>query len=212
LRNSTYAGCESSQSISRSSFRRPHVTAGYPRCERSPDTLCWYAASSRVARLTFLAAATFAIPFFMRWQRWLYCLRKPSSRRHTVCTLSTSSMRRKRLPCLPIGPPLAPFARAVFAWNQFEIAGNLLATGEARDIAHRDHERQRRNRTYSRLCHQQTCPFIREATDPTIPETIIPCLPQNKFRNNLRIAGRPSTLHCQIPEQSDITLKDLLAN
>ena len=32
-----------------------------------------------------------------------------------------------------------PFARAVFARNQPEIAGHLLAAGEARDIAHRDH-------------------------------------------------------------------------
>jgi hypothetical protein len=50
------SGCESAQSISRSNRRgdRPRQLAGYPRYERSLDMLCWYGASSRVARLTSL--------------------------------------------------------------------------------------------------------------------------------------------------------------
>src|SRR5271169_4276270 len=47
------SGCESAQSISRSSFRRPHLSAGCSRCERSPDRLCWYAASRTIALLIF---------------------------------------------------------------------------------------------------------------------------------------------------------------
>ena len=46
------AGCESAQSIHRSSLRRPGAPAGCSRCERSPDTPSGYAASSRVVRPT----------------------------------------------------------------------------------------------------------------------------------------------------------------
>jgi hypothetical protein len=42
------SGCESAHSVFRSSFRRPRPMPGCSRCERSPDTWCWCAASRRV--------------------------------------------------------------------------------------------------------------------------------------------------------------------
>jgi hypothetical protein len=42
------SGCESAQSVVRSSFRRPWLMWGCSRCERSPDTPSLCAASSRV--------------------------------------------------------------------------------------------------------------------------------------------------------------------
>src|ERR1700681_1902803 len=45
-------GCESAQSILRSSLRRPGAPAGCSRCERLPDTPVSCAASSTVVRLT----------------------------------------------------------------------------------------------------------------------------------------------------------------
>ena len=103
----------------------------------------------------FLAAATFATPFFMRWQRCLYCLRNPSSSRHTVCTLSTSSMRRNGFPCLLIDPRSPSLTRAVFARDQTQVAGHLLATLEACHISHRDYIGQGRDGTDPGLRHQQ---------------------------------------------------------
>src|SRR5215469_5079797 len=47
------AGCESAQSIQRSSLRRPGAPAGCSRCERSLDTGSGYEASSRVVRPTY---------------------------------------------------------------------------------------------------------------------------------------------------------------
>src|SRR5271157_48472 len=57
------SGCESAQSISRSSFRRPQHVAGCSRCERSPDRLCWCAASRTTARLTSLPPPPLPLPF-----------------------------------------------------------------------------------------------------------------------------------------------------
>src|SRR6266851_1637376 len=45
-------GCESAQSILRSSLRRPGAPAGCSRCERLPDTASECAASSTVVRPT----------------------------------------------------------------------------------------------------------------------------------------------------------------
>ncbi len=45
------SGCESAHSVFRSSFRRPRPMSGCSRCERSPDTLCWCAASRRAVLL-----------------------------------------------------------------------------------------------------------------------------------------------------------------
>src|SRR6266851_352980 len=47
-----HAGCESAQSIQRSSLRRPGPPAGCSRCERSLDTVSRCVASSRVVPLT----------------------------------------------------------------------------------------------------------------------------------------------------------------
>src|SRR5438105_8337765 len=55
------AGCESAQSIQRSSLRQPGPPAGCSRCERSLDTRSGCAASRRTANLR--AAATCATPF-----------------------------------------------------------------------------------------------------------------------------------------------------
>lgn len=57
------SGCESAQSIYRSSFRRPHHTAGCSRYERSPDRLYWFAASSRVALLISSLPPLSLLPF-----------------------------------------------------------------------------------------------------------------------------------------------------
>ena len=46
------SGCESAQSVLRSSFRRPGLLPGYSRCERFPDKLCSCAASRKVVRTT----------------------------------------------------------------------------------------------------------------------------------------------------------------
>jgi hypothetical protein len=46
-----HAGCESAQSIQRSSLRRPGAPAGCSRCERSLDTVSACVASSRVVPL-----------------------------------------------------------------------------------------------------------------------------------------------------------------
>ena len=46
------SGCESAQSVLRSSFRRPGLLPGYSRCERFPDKLCSCAASRTVVRTT----------------------------------------------------------------------------------------------------------------------------------------------------------------
>src|SRR5579864_8492195 len=45
-------GCESAQSVLRSSLRRPGAPASCSRCERSLDIQLGFAASSRVVRLT----------------------------------------------------------------------------------------------------------------------------------------------------------------
>ena len=57
------SGCESAQSVSRSSFRRPQHVAGCSRCERSLDRLCWCAASRTIARLTSALPPSSPLPF-----------------------------------------------------------------------------------------------------------------------------------------------------
>ena len=98
------SGCESAQSISRSSFRRPHHTAGYPRCERSPDRLYWYAASSRVALLTSSPPPPSLLPSSCDGSGAYTRHASPHRADILVCALSTSSIRRNGLPCLLIDP------------------------------------------------------------------------------------------------------------
>src|SRR5579863_4435420 len=57
---------------------------------------------SRIAN--FLAAATFATPFALLWQRCKYSLRNSGSWRTAACAASTSNIRRNELPCLLIDP------------------------------------------------------------------------------------------------------------
>src|SRR5271157_5757284 len=56
------SGCESAQSSSRPSLRRPWGTPSCSRYERFPDTPCWYAASSRVVPLTCVPLPPWRLP------------------------------------------------------------------------------------------------------------------------------------------------------
>ena len=57
---------------------------------------------SRIAN--FLAAATFATPFALLWQRCKYSFRNPGSYRTAFCAASTIYIRMNRFPCLLIEP------------------------------------------------------------------------------------------------------------
>jgi len=64
-------------------------------------------------------------------------------------------LAEKAVALLGNGPQAALAARAVFAGNQAQIAGELLATGKASHIPDGQHESQGRHWPYSGLAHQQ---------------------------------------------------------
>jgi len=86
-----------------------------------------------------------------------YCLRNPSSSRTTLCAASTSSMRRKRLPCLLMAPSRCrppSCARAGSAPDSWPP----VCQRKAGDVADGSARKPRRDRAHSRLAQQQIVP------------------------------------------------------
>ena len=141
------AGCESAQSGSRPSLRRPWGTASCSRYERSPDTPCCCAASSRVVPPTCVPPPPWPLP----WPCYdngvdIFFAQSFIQAILAVCAASTSNIRRKLLPCLLIAPSRCMATRTVFARNESQIAGHLFAAPKPRHLADGHHEGQRRDR------------------------------------------------------------------
>ena len=104
-----------------------------------------------------------------------YCFRNPGSKRTAICAASPANCAAASLPCLRSGPRFPPSARTFFARNQSPGNSPPACSVETGDITDRQHVRQRRVRTDSRLRHQQ--PGLRMLLGPpsAAPSSVPAC-------------------------------------